>query len=103
MTPTTTTNVPFLDLRAQYLSIKAEIDEAIAEIIRTHKFILGSEETKFERAFAAAARAPHAVGCSCGTSALFIALKALDVRWTEGRRRVGRRGSHRINTTLCAP
>ena len=74
-----TTRVPFLDLRAQYLSIKNEIDGAIAEIIRTNKFILGSDETMFEKAFGATARVPHAVGCSCGTSALFIALKALDV------------------------
>lgn len=79
MTQTTMTRVPFLDLGAQYLSLKDDIDRAIAETIRTNKFILGSDETPFERAFAAAARVGHAVGCSCGTSALFIALKALEV------------------------
>lgn len=73
------TRVPFLDLQAQYVSIKDEIDRAIAEVIRTHRFILGSEETRFERAFAQTSGAPHAVGCACGTSALFIALKALGV------------------------
>lgn len=72
--------VPFADLGAQYLSIKDDIDRAIAEIIRTNKFILGTEETRFERAFAQMARVPHAIGCSCGTSALFIALKALGLR-----------------------
>lgn len=72
--------VPFADLGAQYLSIKDDIDRAIADIIRTNKFILGTEETRFEQAFARMARVPHAIGCSCGTSALFIALKALGVR-----------------------
>lgn len=71
--------VPFLDLYAQYRSIREDIDEAIAEVVRTSRFILGSEETKFERAFADSLRVPHAVGCSCGTSALYIALVALGV------------------------
>lgn len=73
------TTVPFLDLSAQYRSIRESIDDAIAEVIRTSRFILGSEETKFERAFADSLRVPHAVGCSCGTSALYIALVALGV------------------------
>lgn len=73
------TTVPFLDLYAQYRSIREGIDDAIAEVIRTSRFILGSEETKFERAFADSLRVPHAVGCSCGTSALYIALVALGV------------------------
>lgn len=69
--------VPFLDLYAQYRSIRENIDDAIAEVIRTSRFILGSEETKFERAFADSLHVPHAVGCSCGTSALYIALVGL--------------------------
>jgi len=73
------TTVPFLDLHAQYRSIREDIDDAIAEVIRTSRFILGSEETKFERAFADSLRIPYAVGCSCGTSALFMALVALGV------------------------
>jgi dTDP-4-amino-4,6-dideoxygalactose transaminase len=71
--------VPFLNLEAQYRSIREDIDAAIAEVIRTSRFILGSEETKFERLFADSLRMPHAVGCSCGTSALYIALKALNL------------------------
>lgn len=69
--------VPFLDLQAQYRSIREDIDSAIAEVIRTSRFITGSEETKFERLFADSLRLPYAVGCSCGTSAIYIALKAL--------------------------
>jgi dTDP-4-amino-4,6-dideoxygalactose transaminase len=73
------TTVPFLDLSAQYRSIRESIDDAIAEVIRTSRFILGSDETKFERAFAESLHIPHAVGCACGTSALYIALTALGV------------------------
>jgi len=71
--------VPFLDLIAQYESIRGDIDRAIAEVVRTQRFVLGSEETRFEKVFAAHAGIPHAAGCSCGTSALFIALTALGI------------------------
>ena len=71
--------VPFLDLGAQYRSIREDIDAAIAETIRTSRFIIGAEETKFERAFADSQRAPYAVGCSCGTSAIYMALLALGI------------------------
>lgn len=74
-----TMRVSFLDLGAQYRSIREEIDAAIAEVIRTSRFIIGSDETKFERAFADNHHAPYAVGCSCGTSAIYIALRALRV------------------------
>lgn len=73
------TRVPFLDLQAQYRSIREDIDSAIADVIRTSRFIIGSEETKFERLFAESLRLPYAVGCSCGTSAIYIALKALGI------------------------
>ncbi len=73
------TRVPFLDLSAQYQSIKSEIDAAIAETIRTNRYILGTDETPFEQAFARAMRVNHAVGCSCGTSALFIGLMGMGI------------------------
>ena len=79
MTMGTSIRVPFLDLAAQYESIRGEIDAAIAEVVRTQRFILGSEESRFDKAFAAHAGIRDAVGCSCGTSALFIALTALGV------------------------
>src|SRR5574341_930965 len=77
--PRAPVRVPFLDLEAQYRAIREDIDAAIAETIRASRFIIGSEETKFERAFADSLRVPHAVGCSCGTSALYLALVALGV------------------------
>ena len=46
--------VPFVDLHAQYLSIKPEIDAAIAEIIAQSAFIRGAHVDRFEQAWAAA-------------------------------------------------
>ena len=47
-------NIPFVDLHAQYLTIKPEIDAAIADVIRTSAFIRGPHVQKFEEEFAAA-------------------------------------------------
>lgn len=69
--------VPFGDLTAQYQSIKKEMDAAIQGIVDSNKFILGSTETPFDRAFAEYCRTSDAVGCSCGTSAIYVALAAL--------------------------
>ncbi|KAB8144415.1 DegT/DnrJ/EryC1/StrS family aminotransferase [Chloroflexia bacterium SDU3-3] len=71
--------IPFLDLKAQYLSIKAEIDAAIMGVIDRSEFILGSEVSAFEQAFAAYCQSDAAVGVSSGTSALHLALLALGI------------------------
>ena len=44
--------VPYLDLRAQYHSIKPEIDAAVARTLESTQYILGDEVRAFERAFA---------------------------------------------------
>jgi dTDP-4-amino-4,6-dideoxygalactose transaminase len=75
----TTTAVPFADLHAQYLSIRAEIDAAIAEVIRTSAFIRGPHVERFEREFAEATGAAHCVSCANGTDSLYIAMRALGV------------------------
>lgn len=72
-------NVPFADLHQQYLSLKSEIDTAIAEVIRTSAFIRGPFVEKFESEFAAAMGAEHCVSCANGTDALYIAMHALGV------------------------
>jgi dTDP-4-amino-4,6-dideoxygalactose transaminase len=72
--------VPFADLHAQYLSIKPEIDAAIAEVIRTSAFIRGPFVERFEQEFAAAMGAAHCVSCANGTDSLYIAMRALDVQ-----------------------
>ena len=71
--------VPFVDLKAQYRTIKPEIDAAIEEIVSNTAFIGGSAVTKFEEAFAAYNDMPHCVACANGTDAIEIALRALGV------------------------
>jgi dTDP-4-amino-4,6-dideoxygalactose transaminase len=69
-------NVPLLDLRAQYLSIKPEIDAAIAEVCESQKFILGPQVKALEEAIARYCGCAHAVGVSSGTDALLVSLMA---------------------------
>jgi len=71
--------IPFVDLRAQYLSIKPEIDEAVARVLESSQFVLGDEVAAFEEDFARYCRAEHAVGVNSGTSALHLALLAAGV------------------------
>lgn len=72
--------VPFADLHAQYLSLKTEIDAAIADVIRTSAFIRGPYVERFEQEFAAAVGASHCVSCANGTDAIYIALHALGAK-----------------------
>lgn len=74
------TAVPFADLHAQYLSIQAEIDAAIAEVIATSAFVRGPQVERFEQAFAAAVGTRHCVSCANGTDSLYIAMHALGLQ-----------------------
>jgi dTDP-4-amino-4,6-dideoxygalactose transaminase len=71
--------VPFVDLQAQYRSIKAEVDAAIQRVLDTSAFILGREVETFERAFAEYVGARECVGVSNGTTAIQLALQACGV------------------------
>src|SRR6201997_2139958 len=71
--------VPYLDLKAQYQSIKPEIDAAIARVLDSCQFILGAEVAAFEKEFAAYSGAQHGIGLNSGTSALHLALLAAGV------------------------
>jgi dTDP-4-amino-4,6-dideoxygalactose transaminase len=71
--------VPFVDLRAQYHSIKDEIDAAINQVITDAAFIGGKYLTRFEENFGAYAGAKFCIGAGNGTDALFIALKSLGI------------------------
>jgi dTDP-4-amino-4,6-dideoxygalactose transaminase len=71
--------VPFADLHVQYLSIKTEIDAAIANVIQESAFIRGPHVERFEKEFAAALDIPYCVSCGNGTDALYIAMRALGV------------------------
>ena len=72
--------VPYNDLHAQYLTIKAGVDEAIAQTVRDSAFIRGPEVEIFERAFAQTIGVKHCVSCANGTNALYIAFRALDLQ-----------------------
>jgi dTDP-4-amino-4,6-dideoxygalactose transaminase len=72
-------NVPFVDLKVQYQSLKPEIDAAIQTVIDNAAFIGGKAVEDFERAYAAKFGVKHCVSCANGTDAIFIALKALGV------------------------
>lgn len=71
--------VPFLDLKAQYNSIKSEIDNAITNIIENTAFIGGEELEKFDSNFAKYIGTKHCIGVGSGTDAITIALKALGI------------------------
>ncbi|CAN5652173.1 DegT/DnrJ/EryC1/StrS family aminotransferase [soil metagenome] len=71
--------VPLLDLRVQYRSIREELDAAVAGVIESQMFILGPEVASLEAEIAAYSGAAHGVGMSSGTDALLAALMACDV------------------------
>jgi len=71
--------IPFVDLRAQYLSIKSEVDAAIQGILDTTQFTLGTEVAAFEKEFAAYSGTVDGIGVNNGTSALHLALLAAGV------------------------
>ena len=73
-------NIPFVDLYAQYLSIKSEIDTAIAGVIAQSVFIRGPELDRFEQNWAAKLGVRRCVSCANGTDALYIAMRGLGVR-----------------------
>ena len=72
--------VPFLDLKAQYASIKAEVDEAVLRVLASTTYVLGPEVEAFEKEFAAAHNVRHAVAVNTGTSALHVALLAAGIK-----------------------
>ncbi|ADV84026.1 DegT/DnrJ/EryC1/StrS family aminotransferase [Terriglobus saanensis] len=72
--------IPMLDLSRQYTIVGEEIQAALAEIGRAGRFVLGKEVQAFETAAAAMLGTTHAIGCSSGTEALWLALDAAGVR-----------------------
>jgi dTDP-4-amino-4,6-dideoxygalactose transaminase len=71
--------IPFVDLQAQYRSIKPEIDAAVLGVFDRAQFILGPAVAEFEKDFAAFCGTREAIGCNTGTSALHLALLAAGV------------------------
>src|SRR3979490_1881392 len=71
--------VPLLDLKAQYSSIKTSIESAIAEVMQSQHFILGPKVEECEEAIAQYCRCAHAIGMSSGSDALLACLIAENI------------------------
>ena len=69
-------DVPFVDLAADYRELRAEIDEPIRRVIQDGGFILGRDLEDFEKEFAAYCGSRHAIGVGSGLDALTLALQA---------------------------
>lgn len=75
--PLLSQNVPMLDLKRQYQPIQQEILDALGQLLETQQFILGEPVAAFEREAAGRLDVAHAIGCSSGTDALWLALAAV--------------------------
>lgn len=71
--------IQFVDLQRQYLDLKTEMDAAVAGVMFRADFILGSEVTAFEEAFASYCGAAHCVGVGSGLDALTLTLRGLGI------------------------
>ncbi|MGZ2384909.1 DegT/DnrJ/EryC1/StrS family aminotransferase [Rhizobium brockwellii] len=71
--------IPFLDIKAQYQSIKGEIDAAVLGVLASGQYVLGDEVAHFEQEFADYCNVKHAIAVNTGTSALHLALLAAGV------------------------
>lgn len=73
------TPIPLLDLQAQYLSIKKEVDASIHEVLDSQYFIMGDSVKNFEKEVNRYTKANHSLGCASGSDALLLALMAIDI------------------------
>ena len=71
--------IPFIDLKAQYHSIKEEINQAVSRVLESSQFVLGSEVKAFEEDFARFCGAEQGIAVNSGTSALHLALLAAGI------------------------
>ena len=71
--------IPLVDLKAQYQSIRQEVNESIERVLENTSFIMGEEVKKFEASFANYINTDESLGVASGTAALLLALKACDV------------------------
>ena len=76
---TSEVTVPLLDLRAQYATIKAQIDKAIQGVLETQRFIMGPEVSSLEEEIASYCDTRFAIGCASGSDAVLLAMMALDI------------------------
>lgn len=74
------TQIPFVDLHAQYLSIKDEVDYVIKDVIENSLFVRGPYVDKFEQMFAGMMERKYCISCANGTDSLYIAMVGLGVK-----------------------
>lgn len=79
MSHSDSSHIPFLDLRAGYLELKAELDEAVARVMDSGWYLLGKETDAFESEYATYTESRHCVGVANGLEGLVLSLKALGV------------------------
>jgi len=72
-------NVPLIDLRAQYASIRDDVREAVDRVFESQHFVMGPEVAALEAEVAAYCQTKEAIGCASGSDALLLTLMALDV------------------------
>src|SRR5580704_4517554 len=72
--------IPFVDLHAQYLTIKPEIDAAIQDVITNSAYIRGPHVDKFEKLWSEAVGMKHCVSCANGTDALYVVMRGLGIK-----------------------
>lgn len=73
-------NVPFLDLKTQYEEIRSEVEAKVLEVMSSMAYIGGRYVQEFEQSAAEYLGVKHAIGCSSGTAALILALRACGVK-----------------------
>jgi dTDP-4-amino-4,6-dideoxygalactose transaminase len=78
--PVSSAPVPFIDLVAQYQTIRDDVRAAVDRCFETQTFILGDEVAKLEAEIAAYCQSKHAIGCASGTDALILGLLAAGVK-----------------------
>ncbi len=79
LTNSSISEVPLLNLKAQYQNIQEEIREAINRVLESQHFIMGPEVSTFEEAMVDYCGADHAISCASGSDALLLSLMALDI------------------------
>ncbi|MCX5749159.1 MAG: DegT/DnrJ/EryC1/StrS family aminotransferase [Candidatus Saganbacteria bacterium] len=72
--------IPILDLKAEYRSIKSEIDTAVAQVLESGHFVLGPNVAALEKEIASYCGTKYGVAVASGTDALFLSLKALGIK-----------------------
>src|SRR6185503_851433 len=72
-------NVPLLDLQAQFVSIRDQLQQAVERVMSSQRFVLGDEVRRLETSLAEYCQTKHAIGCASGSDALLLALMALDI------------------------